>query len=133
MTVDEFKVGFKHYIDYLKREKELKNECEDIFYQMTGVKGIRYDKLPTSFNPSQVSENQLYLIDLYEQKNLEISYIQAKYKYFTVIIAKFTQEEIDLLYRLIIKKQSYDYVGREMGYSESGMHKMVERMIRSKL
>lgn len=133
MTVDEFKVGFKHYIDLLKREKELREECENIFYQMTGVKGISYDKIPSSFNPEQVNENKLYLSDLFETKQLEIGLIQAQYKYFTVVLSKFTTDEIELMYRLFIKGQTYDYVCRDYGYSSAGLFKYVERMIESKI
>ena len=129
MTVSEFKVGYRHYVDLLKREKQLKSEVEDLWYYLSGVKGITYDRIPSSVNTTKVAEDRLDMLDVLEQKMREIDLIQAQYRYFTLILAKFTEEERGMLYRIIIKGQSYETLGEEYGYTGAGMFKYLERII----
>ena len=129
MTAAEFKTGFRHYVDLLKREKRLKEEVENLYYYLSGVKGISFDRIPSSINPEKIAEDRLDLLDVIEQKNLEIELIQAEYRYFTAILAKFTEDERTLLYRIIIKGQTYEQAGDEYGYTGAGMFKYLERII----
>ena len=129
MTVSEFKIGYKHYVDLIKREKKLKDEVEDLWYYLSGVKGITYDRIPSSFNAVKIAEDRLDLLDTIEQKVKEIRLIEAQYEYFTLILAKFTEEERAILYRIIIKGQSYETLGEEYGYTGAGMFKYLERII----
>lgn len=131
MTVEEFKACFKSYVNFVKEEKKIEDKIEELYYELSGVKGIRYDKIPSSFNKELANERQLLLIELINTKQAELKYKRAQFEYFELLMSKFTKEEIVLLYRLLIKEQTYDSVGLDLGYSASGFWKYVERLIGS--
>jgi len=131
MTSKEFKASFEDYDNFLKREAELKEKIEMLYDDLSGVKGIRYDKIPSSYNPEAIETRKLELIDLINLKQAELKVLQSKYDYFRMVLSKLDEESIELLRRLIVKKQSYEKVGNEMGYSTGGLWKYVDRLIES--
>jgi len=131
MTSKEFKASFEDYENYLEVERRLKEKIEMLYDDLSGVKGIRYDKIPSSYNPEAVETKKLELIDLINLKQAELKVLESKYQYFRMILAKLDDEDIELLRRLIIKKESYEQVGNDMGYSQGGLWKYVDRLIES--
>ena len=129
MTVKEFKASFEEYIDYLEAERKIKERIEYLYYELSGVKGIAYDKVPSSFNQGLNDERKLILIEMINTKQAELQYLQAKYHYFSLILKKLEQRDLDLLFRLLIKKQSYESVAKEYDMSASALWKYVEKVI----
>ena len=129
MTVKEFKASFEEYIKYLELEAKIKERIEYLYYELSGVKGIAYDKVPSSFNQGLNDERKLILIEMINTKQAELKYLQAKYHYFSLIIKKLDPEDLDLLFRLLIRKQSYESVAKEYDMSASALWKYVEKVI----
>lgn len=131
MTSREFKASLEDYENFLKREAELKEKIEMLYDDLSGVKGIRYDKIPSSYNPEAIETRKLELIDLINLKQAELKVLQSKYDYFRMIMSKLDDEDITLLHRLFVKKDGYERVCNEMGYSVGGLWKYVDRLIES--
>ena len=129
MTVKEFKASFEEYIKYLELEAKIKERIEYLYYELSGVKGIAYDKVPSSFNQGLNDERKLILIEMINTKQAELQYLQAKYHYFSLILKKLEHRDLDLLFRLLIKKQSYESVAKEYDMSASALWKYVEKVI----
>ena len=133
MNVNEFKSGYRAHLFLNQRVKKLKEDVENLYYQISGVKGIKYDRIPSSLDPRLVEQNKLDILDQIEEKLAEIKYIEAHQSYFNMILEKFSQEELDLLNRIYIKGERYEDVAQDLNYSVGGLFKVIERMIKEKL
>ena len=116
-----------NYYQNLKHIDELKEEIELILYEMTGVKGIRYDKEPTSYNPELSAEKRLDLIDRKEEKEIELEYMTASVKYIEMKLSKLSKEDKEICLKIISEGVSAEKVRREVGYSKSGIWKRIKR------
>ena len=56
MNYTQFKNEMKNYSIYLKSKEKLEQDIEILVYEMSGVKGIRFDKERMSFNPDLSNE-----------------------------------------------------------------------------
>lgn len=63
--IELFKEEMKYYIWLKDTIKRLKNKIDDLFYEMTRVKGISYDKERVMQNSQKLNEQQLDMIDKY--------------------------------------------------------------------
>lgn len=133
MTISEFKVRFVSYYRYVEHKAKLEQEISELYYHLSGVKAVRYDKLPSSFNPHLSEVTRLETIDKIESKIKEYNSINTEHEYMKHIVNKLTSDEMSILVRLLINKESYDYVGRDYGYTASGMWRYVESIIGSVL
>ena len=127
MDYKTFKNELENYYKYLKSVEKIKEEIEDIIYEMTGVKGIRYDKEPTSFNPQLSNERILDLIDKKEEKEIELDYTIASIRYIERKLSKLDKEDKEICLKIISEGISAEKVRREVGYSKSGIWKRIKR------
>lgn len=63
--IELFKEEMKYYIWLKDTIKRLKNKIDDLFYEMTRVKGISYDKERVMQNSQKLNEQQLDMIEKY--------------------------------------------------------------------
>ena len=75
MTYETFTANLKCLKAYKKEKKRVLEELDLILYRETGVKGISYDKIPTSGNPQQIAFNRLEMVEDYEAKLKEYEFI----------------------------------------------------------
>ena len=129
MTSKDFKVKFINYCNYLQGKKRLEEEIDYLYYRLSGVKAIRYDKIPTSYNPELSEELRLELCEQIERKIKEYQTWNTEYEYIRLVIRKLNTDEMNILVRLLVKKETYEHLGRELGYSSTGMWKYVESII----
>lgn len=127
MDYKTFKNELENYYKYLKSVEKIKEEIENIIYEMTGVKGIRYDKEPTSFNPQLSNERILDLIDKKEEKEIELDYTIASIRYIERKLSKLDKEDKEICLKIISEGISAEKVRREVGYSKSGIWKRIKR------
>lgn len=127
MDYKGFKNELENYYKHLKNVENIKKEIEDILYEMTGVKGIRYDKEPSSYNPQLSMERKLELIDQKEEKEIELDYTIASIRYIEKKLSKLSQEDKDICLKIISKGISSEKVRQEVGYSKSGIWKRIQR------
>lgn len=133
MTTNEFKAKFRLYCNYLERKKKLEEEIDLLLYQLSGVKGINYEKAKATYNPELSNLKRLELIDKLEVKYIELNSIKVDYEFIDLIRKKFSFDEFTLLHRILIENEGYGDVGEEYGYSASGMWKVVDSLIKSVL
>ena len=127
MDYKTFKNELENYYKYLKSVEKIKEEIENIIYEMTGVKGIRYDKEPTSFNPQLSNERILDLIDKKEEKEIELDYTIASIRYIERKLSKLDKEDKEICLKIISEGISAEKVRKEVGYSKSGIWKRIKR------
>lgn len=127
MDYKTLKNELENYYKNLNDIDRIKEEIELILYEMTGVKGIRYDKEPSSFNPQLAAEKRLELIEKKEDKEIELRYLIASTKFIESKLKKLTEEDKNICLRIIAKGISAEKVRHEVGYSKSGLWKRIKR------
>lgn len=117
----------------LKRYKEslknIENDLDLILYDLTGVKGIRYDKLPTSYNPSENAQKQLEMIEIYNEKLKEYDFTVMAIERIESVLKRLPDDLREMVIEKFVDGKSYEELGRKYGYSERGMAKMLEREV----
>ena len=127
MDYKGFKNELENYYKYLKEADKLKQELDIILYEMTGVKGIRYDKQRGSYNP-QLSSDRLHdLMQKKEEKEIELQHVLASIKYLQLKISKLSEEDKQICLKVISEGISSETVRQEVGYSRSGFWKRIKR------
>lgn len=127
MDYKSFKNELENYYKHLRSVDDLKEQIELILYEMTGVKGVRYDKEPTSHNPQLSSERKLELIEKKEEKEIELEYTIASIRLIERKLAKLSDEDKQICLRIISEGVSAEKVRQEVGYSKSGIWKRIKR------
>ena len=127
MNYNAFKNELRNYYSYLKSVDEIREEIELIHYEMTGVKGIRYDREPSSFNPELSEEKKLELIEEKEEKELELRFTLNAINLIEKKISKLSPGDKDACLKIIAEGISYEDVSRSKGYSKGGMWKRIRR------
>ena len=134
MNYDTFKNLLKNYYDYLKNVDRLKEEIQKVFYIMTGVSGIDYDKVSVSYNPTLSEQRKLELIEKKAELELELEYTILAIKLIEMKLTKLPDAEKVACLQVIAKKASYESYGNKMGYTSSGlwrkMKKDLERVLK---
>ena len=129
MTTDQFK---KEYVIYRDREKVIANitqDIENLYYELSGVKGVDMTKIPVAFNKEMAEEKKHEIIDFIATKQIEEKKIRLSIKLMENLLPRFTEEQIQILDRILIDKESYESVGKDFGYSASSMWRHVENFI----
>lgn len=133
MTYESFVAHLKSLRAYNESTKKLKIDVYVLEYDLEGVKAIRYDKIPGSYNPSYNNEKQLEKIDEYNEVLQKLNK-EEKIMLETLELVKKPLETMPkYLKNMVIEKYidgvSFDDLGRKYGYSERGMSKMLKREV----
>ena len=129
MDYKTFKNELENYYSYKKEISKLKEEIENIIYEMSGVKAINYQKIPMNANPELAHERLLELIEKKEQKEKEIERLSLNIKAVENTLSKMSANDKQMCIDLIAKKGNVYKVGYEYGYSKSGMWSRIKREI----
>lgn len=129
MKVEAFKDLLKHYYDYQRSAIQIEKELDDLLYEMTGVKGIRYDRVPSSFNPELSEESRLEYIEKKAEKEAELDFTYAALKIIEMKLSKLSEEDKEICLNVLNRKVTYEEAGKKRGYSKHGMWVKVKREI----
>ena len=124
-----FKNELENYESYLIAKEQIEQEIEQIIYVMSGVRGIRYDKEPGSFNPELSEEKRLDLIEKKSEKEIELAFIVHAIKLIELKLSKLSKEDKEICMRIIAEGESSEAVSRQNGYTRGGMWKRIKREI----
>lgn len=107
---------------------KLKQKVEEIEYIEQGVKGVSFDNIPHSLNPTLQAEKRLELIDQKERLEEEIKRLELKKK---MVIDQFDRldEHTKLICLDIIDGKTFKQIGEAFGYSESGIMRKLKKEI----
>lgn len=129
MDYEIFKNETKNYLKYKKRLIEVKEEIDDIFYKYTGVKGVRYDKIHTSYNEDLA-------IEVWDRMQRELKAPEREQKHLEDMISHIEENLNKLspsMQRIVVlvfcKGYTFERLGEKMGYSGHGLWKKVKREI----
>ena len=129
MDYRSFKNELENYESYLIAKDKIEEEIEELLYVMSGVRGIRYDKEPGSFNPELSEEKRLDLIEKKAEMEIERDFIIHAIKLIELKLSKLSEEDKEICMRIIAEGESSEAVSRENGYTRGGMWKRIKREV----
>lgn len=127
MTYDVFTTNLSKLKSYREQAILLKGELEDLFYIMTGVRGVGFDNIPTSFNPHLAEIKRLDLIEQYDDKMREYNSISMMVQTIESIYDRMPKEVKDMLKDVFIKKITFKKASAKYHYSDCGFWHMLKR------
>lgn len=127
MNYRTFTANLSRLDDYRKSLDSIKEELDLILYEMTGVKGISYDKLPSSYNPSLTALKSLEMVEKYNEKQQEFDFTLMAIQQVEIVLARMPSELAEMLKEIFVKGMTYKAVGMKYGYSDHGMWQMLKR------
>lgn len=127
MNYRTFTSNLSRLDDYRKSLDSIKEELDLILYEMTGVKGISYDKLPSSYNPSLTALKSLEMVEKYNEKQQEFDFTLMAIQQVEIVLARMPSELSEMLKEVFCKGMTYKSVGLKYGYSDHGLWQMLKR------
>ena len=106
---------------------KLKEKIDDFLYEMTGVKGVRFDVTAVNGNPSVNEERNLDMIEKYNVLLKEYETTEKSILLTVNTLNRMPTELRTLLEEVYVKGKSFTNVGREHGYSDHGLWKLMKR------
>lgn len=133
MKYDLFVLQMKMLKSYEDSVTDIEQEIDDICYQYLGVRGISYDKQPSTANEAAQTELRLKLSEALSepQKQLDFTILAINQLKPMVYgnISKLPNEIQRAVKMLFWEHKTYEEVGKEMGYSDHGIWTKVRREI----
>ena len=129
MDYENFKSMMSNYAFNKRKLQEAKEELEVLFYEMTGVKGVAFDRMPSSFNPSVAESYRLDQVEKYNDRQKDIQYYQKCIAYVEQYSKRIPTDLWKLLYEKYVLGVTYQQLGERFGYSNNGMYHYLKREI----
>lgn len=134
MEIDEIKMFKKelgNYINYINKVNKLKLDLDVMWYDLTGVKGVRYDKEPTqhSYNESYSEEMRLNALEKIKKVEDSISRIQSQIDYVESVLMKMPNDIRTACIDIYCRDKTYAKVSSKIGYSASGLEYTINKYI----
>lgn len=112
-------------------KEDIERQIDDIVYQYCGVRGIRYDKEPASFNQYLAQEVRNQMSDALIEPEKQLDYTVYAIKQIKPIVEdnisklpELTQKAVKLLFW---ENKTFEEVGKIIGYSDHGIWQKVRR------
>lgn len=129
MEYQKFKNEISNLRAYYRSIKELEEERERLVYELSGVKGVRYDKQPTSYNPQLAESYKLEMIEKINEVEKEIAYTSETIKRYERNLDRLPGEIRTLVVLLFIHGKSFRELGKMVGYSDHGLYYKIKKEI----
>lgn len=127
--VEAFKKEMNCYRYYLEKLKELDEKIKLNFYEETGVKGISYDKIPSSPSEEAIANYRLTLIEKGDKLAKERERIYNQIKHIEDVVNKLPKTLKNACVNIYVFGKSYTSVvnSGDIYWSDAGLFKAIER------
>ena len=129
MDYEIFKNETKNYLKYKKRLVEVKEEIDDIFYKYMGVHGVRYDKIPGSFNEDLAIEMRDKMMRELKKPEKELKHLESMISHIEENLNKLNPTTQRMCIMLFCKGYTFETLGEIYGYSGHGLWKRMKKEI----
>ena len=127
-------MNYKIFTANLSNLKRMKAEharmavrLEDLIYLETGVKGVSYDNIMVSHNPSLSALKRLEMVDKVDDLCREINFLAIVIDETERTLNKMPKELKSMLMDKYVKGWTFDKVGEKYGFSHSGIQYKMEK------
>lgn len=124
-----FKNEISNLKAYYRSKKEIENELEVMWHELSGLKAIRYDKQPTSYNQEMSESYRLELIDRIEKKQKELDYTILAIERYESELNRLPSDIKEMVEQIFILGKTFAEVGKTIGYSDNGLHYKIKKEV----
>lgn len=129
MDYKTFKNEISNIKAYTKSISDIKTELELLWYELTGVKGIQYNKQPSSYNPELNESYRLELLDRIESKEKELDFTYLAIERYRANLDRLPSDIRWIVEQIFIDNKTFAEIGKTVGYSDRGLHYKVKKEI----
>lgn len=134
MKVELFILQMKMLKQYQDSRKEIEQRIDDLCYQYMGVRGVRYDKQPTSTNEAALMELRLKLSEALVEPERELDFtIYAINQLKPLVYGNLNRlpDDVKKACELVFfENKTYYEAGKIMGYSDNGLWQRIRREVK---
>lgn len=129
-VISDFKVAMRSYLGARKTLSEAEEKKELILYEMGGVKGIRYDKIPSSFAGGKITDRYEALSMQYDFWDKEERRTSLLVSYVEDVLFRMEDEEIrDAMIQIYIYGKTFESESQKIYMAVSTLSKKIDREI----
>ena len=129
MNYNDFAERMETYKAYKESQYQLEAELEAIWYEMTGVKAIRYDKQPTTFNPSIMAEIRSNYSEQVEEKQKELDATMSAIWLIEKDLNRLPEDIQQICRWKYVDKLTFEKIGKILGYSGNAIWNRLKKEV----
>lgn len=119
----------RNYRKYVSYKAQLMDRLEDLWYELTGVKAVRYDTTHVTYNKSLSEERRLSLLDKVDFYRSELDRMDRQIRYIDSVLDRLTKEENELITYVLIDGHTEIDAGEKWFLSHSAISKWITRIL----
>lgn len=131
--VETFLNELRNLNNYKNKLIELEDKLDTLFYDLTGVKAVRYDLVKGMSDYQQIELIKLGKIDEYniqkEKIEKEITRLMGNISYIESVLNKMDSNIREACIEIYCQKRKYRETCKEHGYSKTGMEYVIKKTI----
>lgn len=132
--VEAFKNEMANYTYYVNMLTKLEEKLDVLYYDLEGVKAVRYDKAPSKANAKMINEKKHFLSKEIEKTENEISRLTIEIMYVEDILAEMDDLEIrKAIIDVYIKGKTILEICDDYSLSNAGLHYQMNKCIEKAL
>ena len=123
------KEEIRSYRQYKNYRKILNGRLDALWYELTGVKGIRYDKAHFNADPAVSEERRLTLLDKVEDLENELKRVESQIEHIDKLLAGMEKDDRELITYTLIKGNTYRSAENKFYITYSAISKKIDRIL----
>lgn len=128
--IDDFKGLLREYVSYRSRMRELGEKMSLLWYELSGVKGLRYDRIPVTGKTEGYPEWKEKISGQIEDIRKEIMRIQLNRQKVKAVLNAMNPETAYAVVEIYGKGRTYASVALEIHISVGGLQKRISKELR---
>lgn len=124
------KYELKSYSRYVRYKVELEDKIETLWYELSGVKAVQYDKLPATPNPSTISAKKLALIDKLDHYQSELTRVNMQIRYIDGVLDRLQKDEAELIRYVLIEGHTLIDAGKKWQVTNTAISKRIDVILK---
>lgn len=127
---DQFIKELRCYRGYISKAKALKQDIDILWYDLTGVKAVRYDKAPSgSYNPNLSEARRIHLGEKIERKMKELARVNSNIEYIESVLAKLPPNISKACIDIYCDDKGYKETSKNEYISDAGLFKQIDKAL----
>ena len=128
MNYKTFKKNLESYVGLLSDRKCLQEDIDLLYYELENVKGVRYDKAPSTPNNNLVELKKLEMIEKISIKEDRLAYVEQRITKINEDISLLS-EDCQKICNMNKMGVSFEKIGEELGYTKVGAYLKLKREV----
>lgn len=127
--VDAFKNELRNYRQYRDALQDQNETLDRLFYELSGVKGVRFDRLPAGSNYRLTEQRKLDLLEDIACVQNEADRLSKQLEMINAVLSEMEEEARDAMIEIYTCGRRYIDVAQKYHVSPSGLQKRIDREI----